>query len=150
MVKRHCVGHTLFSFLRINSVTTSSNLSKLFSAGLINKKKWKEKQTNKLMIYLSFVKLYFSSTFNYVQFNHIKLDVRVPVLPSAPHVRLPNRQCHAFLQERLQNAVKRSKNWKPCAISRGRAQKMCVHSLLKKVAEESKKDKLIDFRRTWN
>ena len=43
MVKRHCVGHTLFSFLRINSVTTSSNLSKLFSAGLINKKKMKRK-----------------------------------------------------------------------------------------------------------
>ena len=91
------------------------------------------------MIYLSFFKLYFSSTFNYVQFNHIKIAVKVPVLPSAPHVRLPNRQCHAFLQERLQNAVKRSKNWKPCTISRGRAQKMCVHSLLKKVAEESKK-----------
>ena len=152
MVKRHCVGHTLFSFLRINSVTTSSNLSKLFSAGLINKKNEKKnKQTNKLMIYLSFVKLYFSSTFNYVQFNHIKLDVKVPVLPSAPHVRLPNRQCHAFLQERLQNAVKRSKNWKPCAISRGRAQKMCVHSLLKKRGGGVQKtDKLIDFRRTWN
>ena len=43
------------------------------------------------MIYLSFVKLYFSSTFNYVQFNHIKLDIKVPVLPLAPHVRLPNR-----------------------------------------------------------
>ena len=61
------------------------------------------------MIYLSFVKLYFSSTFNYVQFNHIKLDIELPVLPSAPHVRLPNRQCYAFLQERIQNAVKRSK-----------------------------------------
>ena len=45
------------------------------------------------MIYLSFVKLYFSSTFNYVQFNDIKLDIKVPVLPSAPHVRLPSRQC---------------------------------------------------------
>ena len=72
MVKRHCVGHTLFSFLRINSVTTSSNLSKLFGAALIDKKR-KNKQTNQLMIYLSFVKLYFSSTFNYVQFNHINL-----------------------------------------------------------------------------
>ena len=98
------------------------------------------------MIYLSFVKLYFSSTFNYVQFNQINIDVKVPALPSARHARLPNRQCHAFLQERLKNAVKGSK--KPCAILRGRAQKMCVHSLLKKVAEESKKDKLIDFRRT--
>ena len=92
MVKRHCVGHTLFSFLRINSVTTSSNLSKLFSAGLINKKNEKKnKQTNKLMIYLSFVKLYFSSTFNYVQFNYINLNINVSALPSAPHVRLQNR-----------------------------------------------------------
>ena len=55
------------------------------------------------MIYLSFVKLYFSSTFNYVQFYHIKIDIKDPVLPSAPQVRLPNRQCHAFLQERIQN-----------------------------------------------
>ena len=74
------------------------------------------------MIYLSLVKLYFSSTFNYVQFSHIKLDLKVPVLPSAPQVRLPYRQCHAFLQERIQNAVKRSKK-KPCVILRGRAQK---------------------------
>ena len=61
------------------------------------------------MIHLSLVKLYFSTTFNYVQFNDIKLDIKVPVLPSAPHVRLPSRQCYAFLQERIQNAVKRSK-----------------------------------------
>ena len=53
-------------------------------------KKKREKKT-KLMLYLSFVKLYFSSTFNYVQFSHIKLDIKVSVLPSAPHVRLPNR-----------------------------------------------------------
>ena len=71
------------------------------------------------MIYLSFVKLYFSSTFNYVQFNHIKLDIKVPVLPLAPHVRLPNRQCHAFLQERIQNAVKRSKK-AMCDLERAR------------------------------
>ena len=45
MVRRNCVGHTLFSFLRINSVTTSSNLSKLFGAALIDKKR--KKQTNK-------------------------------------------------------------------------------------------------------
>ena len=60
------------------------------------------KQTNKLLIYLSFVKLYFSSNFNYEQFNHINLDIKVPSLPSAPHVRLPNRWCHTFLQERIQ------------------------------------------------
>ena len=56
-------------------------------------KKIEKKKTNELMIHLSFVKLYFSSTFNYVQFNDIKLDIKVPVLPSAPHVRLPSRQC---------------------------------------------------------
>ena len=94
------------------------------------------------MIYLSFVKLYFSSTFNYVQFSHIKLDFKVPVLPSAPQVRLPHGQCHAFLQERIQKTVKRSKkshvrSWE------GAPKKMCVHSFSKKVAEESKKDKLL-------
>ena len=92
------------------------------------------------MIYLSFDKLYFSSTFNYVQFDHIKLDIKVPVLPSAPHVRLPNRQCHAFLQERIQKGSKKVEKM-PCVILRGRAQKMCEHSFSKKVAEESKKGK---------
>ena len=62
------------------------------------------------MIYLSFVKLYFSSTFNYVQFNYINLNINVSALPSAPHVRLQNRQCHAFLQERIQKAVQWLKN----------------------------------------
>ena len=38
-MKQHCVDHTLLFFLISNSVTTSSNLSNLFSAGLINKKK---------------------------------------------------------------------------------------------------------------
>ena len=62
-----------YFLLRSNSVTTSSNLSELFSAGLINKNNEKNnKQTNKLMIFL--VKLYFSSTFNYIQFNHINLQ----------------------------------------------------------------------------
>ena len=74
------------------------------------------------MIYLSFVKLYFSSTFNYVQFSHIKLDIKVPVLPSAPQVRLPYGQCHAFLQERIQNAVKRSKK-AMCDLERARPKK---------------------------
>ena len=94
------------------------------------------------MLFLSFVKLYFSSTFNYVQFSHIKLDIKVPVLPSVPHVRLPNRQCHAFLQERIQNAVKRSKK-SHVRSSEGAPPKMCVHSFSKKVADESKKDKLL-------
>ena len=144
MVKRHCVGHTLFSFLRINSVTTSSNLSKLFSAGLINKKKWKEKQTNKLMIYLSFVKLYFSSTFNYIQFNHINLKF----LPFLQHLTDDFQIGNAM--RFFKNASKTQYSGRKKVILKGRAQKMCVHSPLKKVAEESKKDKLIDFRRTWN
>ena len=44
-----CWSHFIF-FLISNSVTTSSNLSKLLSAGLINKK-----NTNKLMIEILFV-----------------------------------------------------------------------------------------------
>ena len=49
---------------------------KFISAGLIDKKnKQTNKQTKKLKIYLSFVKLYFSSTFNYVKFSHINLDI---------------------------------------------------------------------------
>ena len=80
------------------------------------------------MIHLSFVKLYFLSTYNYVQFNHINLDIKVFALPSATHVRLPNGgQRHAFLQERIQNEVRKGRK-KPYAILRGRAQKMCVHS----------------------
>ena len=41
------------------------------------------------MIDLQFVKLYFSPNFNYVQFNNINLDTKVPAIPSAAHVRLP-------------------------------------------------------------
>ena len=80
------------------------------------------------MIYLSFVKLYFSSTFNYLQFNHIKLDVKVLVLPSAPHVRLPNRQCYAFLQERLQNAVKKFEK-AMCDLERARPKNVRTFTL---------------------
>ena len=36
------------------------------------------------MIYLSFVKLNFLSTYNYVQFNHINLDIKV--LPFLQHL----------------------------------------------------------------
>ena len=90
------------------------------------------------MIYLSFVKLYFSSTFNYVQFNHIKLDIKVPVLPLAPHVRLPNRQCHAFLQERIQNAVKRSKK-AMCDLERARPKNVRSFFLEKKWRRSPKK-----------
>ena len=56
-----------------------------------------------------------------------RLDIKVPAIPSAAHVRLPNTQFHAFLQERIQNAVKRSRK-KPCVILRGRVQKMCEES----------------------
>ena len=38
-----------------------------------------------------------------------RLDIKVPAIPSAAHVRPPNRQCYAFLQERIQNTVKRLK-----------------------------------------
>ena len=41
------------------------------------------------MIDLQFVKLHFSPNFNHVQFNNINLDTKVPAIPSAAHVRLP-------------------------------------------------------------
>ena len=92
----------------------------MFSASLTDKKKGKK---SKLMIYLSFVKLYFSLTFNYVQFNQINIDVKVPALPPARHARLPNRQCHAFLQERLKKAMcdlerARPKNVRPFTLEK--------------------------------
>ena len=134
-----------YFLLRSNSVTTSSNLSKLFSADLINKKKTKQnknKQTNKLMIYLSFVKLYFSSTFNYVQFNHINLKF----LPFLQHLTDDFQIGNSM--RFFKNASKTQYSGRKKVILKGRAQKVCVHSPLKKVAEESNKDKLIDFRRT--
>ena len=133
-----------YFLLRSNSVTTSSNLSKLFSADLINKKKNKNKnkQTNKLMIYLSFVKLYFSSTFNYVQFSHINLKF----LPFLQHLTDDFQIGNSM--RFFKNASKTQYSGRKKVILEGRAQKMCVHSSLKKVAEESNKDKLIDFRRT--
>ena len=133
-----------YFLLRSNSVTTSSNLSQLFSADLINKKKNKNKnkQTNKLMIYLSFVKLYFSSTFNYIQFSHINLKF----LPFLQHLTDDFQIGNAM--RFFKNASKTQYSGRKKVILKGRAQKMCVHSPLKKVAEESKKDKLIDFRRT--
>ena len=50
----------------------------------------------------------------------------------------------------FKNASKTQYNGRKKVILRGRAQKICVHSPLQKVAEESKNDKLIDFRRTCN
>ena len=95
------------------------------------------------MIYLSFVKLYFSSTFNYVQFNYINLNINVSALPSAPHVRLQNRQCHAFLQERIQNAVQWSEK---SHLERARPKKYESIHPSQKVAEESQKNKFINFQ----
>ena len=62
------------------------------------------------MIDLQFVKLYFSPNFNYVQFNNINLDTKVPAIASAAHVRLPQiGSAMRSVQERIQIAVKRSK-----------------------------------------
>ena len=67
------------------------------------------------------------------------LDIKVSALPSAPHVRLPaNRYFHAFLQERFQNEVQRSKKKAMCHLERARP-KNERHSPKKNVAEESKK-----------
>ena len=125
-----CWSYFIF-FLRSNSVTTSSNVSKSFSAGLINKKSEKKnKQINKLMIYLSFVKLYFSSPFNYVQFNHINLKF----LPFLQHLT-DDFQIGSAMRF-FKNASKTQYSGRKKVILKGRALKMCVHSPLKKVAEE--------------
>ena len=63
-------------------------------------------------------------------------------VPNEPHARRPNRQCHAFLQERIQNTVTKGRKKAMCDLERARP-KICVHSPKKKVAEESKKDKII-------
>ena len=94
------------------------------------------------MIYLSFVKLYFSSTFNYIQFSRINLKF----LPFLQHLTDDFQIGNSM--RFFKNASKTQYSGRKKVILKGRAQKMCVHSPLKKVAEESKKDKLIDFRRT--
>ena len=91
------------------------------------------------MIYLSFVKLYFSSTFNYIQFNHINLKF-LPFLQHLTYDFEIGRGMRFF-----KNASKTQYSGREKVILRGRAQQICVHSPLKKVAEESKKDELIDF-----
>ena len=111
----------------------------MFSASLTDKKKGKK---SKLMIYLSFVKLYFSSTFNYIQFSHINLKF----LPFLQHLTDDFQIGNAM--RFFKNASKTQYSGRKKVILKGRAQKVCVHSPLKKVAEESNKDKLIDFRRT--
>ena len=133
---------TLYYFsekqLRYNIIST---LPIFVVVVLINQK---NKQTNKLIIYLSFVKLYFSSTFNYVQFNHINLKF----LPFLQHLTDDFQIGNSM--RFFKNASKTQYSGRKKVILKGRAQKVCVHSPLKKVAEESNKDKLIDFRRTWN
>ena len=94
------------------------------------------------MIYLSFVKVYFSSTFNYVQFNHNNLKF----LPFLQHLTDDFQIGNSM--RFFKNASKTQYSGRKKVILKGRAQKVCVHSPLKKVAEESNKDKLIDFRRT--
>ena len=96
------------------------------------------------MIYLSFVKLYFSSPFNYVQFNHINLKF----LPFLQHLK-DDFQIGSAMRF-FNKASKTQYSGRKKVILKGRAQNVCVHSPLEKVAEESNKDKLIDFRRTWN
>ena len=95
------------------------------------------------MIDLSFVKLNFSSNFNYVQFNQINRDIKVPAISSAPHIRLPNRQCHAFLQGRIQNAVKRLKKKAMRDFKRARPK-----NVRRKWRRSPKKINLLQFRRT--
>ena len=74
------------SLMKRNSVTTKSNLY------IYVIKYWftmfkKENQVDEFFVL--FVKLYFSSTFNYVQLNYNFPDINVCSLHSALHFRLP-------------------------------------------------------------
>ena len=88
------------------------------------------------MIYLSFVNFIFHQlliTYNLITLNN--LDIKVSALPSAPHVRLPNR-LFPCVSSRTHPKRSTKVEKKPCAILRGRAQKTCVYSPKKKVAEK--------------
>ena len=102
------------------------------------------------MIYLSFVKLYFLSSSKYVQFNHINLDIKIsrPFLPHFTYAFRIGSAMRFFKNASKMHYAPDKGRKTPFAILRGRAQKMCVHSPKKKVAEESKNDENVDFRRT--
>ena len=89
------------------------------------------------MIYLSFVNFIFHQlliTYNLITLNN--LDIKVSALPSAPHVRLPNRLFPCVSSRTQPKRSTKVEKKKPCAILRGRAQKTCVYSPKKKVAEK--------------
>ena len=138
MVKRHYVGHTLFLFpekqLRYNILS--------LSVGLIVE--WERKQTNKQASYwYTFRLLNFIFHQILITYNSITLTLILKFLPFLQHLTCDFQIGHAFLQERIQ-VVKKKPSWE------GAPKKMCVHKPEKKMAEESEKGKLIDFRRTWN
>ena len=74
-----------------------------------------------------------------MQFNHINLKF----LPFLRHLTYDFQIGSAM--RFFKNASKTQYSGRKKVILRGRAKQMCAHSPLKKVAEESKKDKLIDF-----
>ena len=122
-----------------------------FNASLIEQQK--NKQTNKQTSWwytfrlLNFIFHQLLIKYNSMTLNN--LDIKVSALPSAPHVRLPaNRYFLAFLQERIQNEVQRSKKSHVPSWEGAPKKRASIHSR-KKWRKSPKKDKLIDFRCTW-
>ena len=120
--KMHCWSFIVLvnlycSLMKRNSVTTKSNLFMLLSTGLqcLNKKNQVDE------FFVLFVKLYFSSTFNYVQLNYNFPDINVCSLHSALHFRLPCVSSRTHPKNST-NVVK-----KGCAILKGRAQKSSIN-----------------------
>ena len=107
LITRHCVGQTFVYCRKATPLQQKCNLYTLFSAGAKGK-------INKLRNFSFVFKLYFSSTFNYVQLNYKFL--------SLTSFRLPGWRCHAFLQERIQKSSPRAGR-KACVILGGRAQR---------------------------
>ena len=131
------------SLMKRNSVTIKSNLFMLLSTGLQCLK-----ETNQVdEFFVLFVKLYFSSTFNYVQLNYNFPDINVCSLHSALHFRLPRVSSRTHPKNST-NVVKKKvvRSWKG-------APKKVPLTVKKNLEVESKKRKKIyDFRRTstWN
>ena len=101
------------------------------------------------MIYLSFVNFIFHQlliTYNLITLNN--LDIKVSALPSAPHVRLPNR-LFPCVSSRTQpkRSTKVEKKKAMCHLERARPKNVRLFTE-EKSGGEVKKDILIDFRRT--
>ena len=119
---------TFYFLLRSNSVTTPSKLSKLFSAGLIDKKrKTTNKQTNWLY---TFRLLNFIFHHHLITYNSTTLTLILKFLPFLQHLTYDFQIGNAM--RFFRNASKTQYSGRKKVILRGRAQKMCVHHPRKK------------------